>query len=133
MKEKSCGAVVFRGKKYLLLHYESGHWDFPKGHMERGESEEQTAIREVKEETGLDVDIIPGFMEKITYFFKKNGRLIGKDVIFLIGRAKSEDARLSYEHKAYKWLAYEEALELITFKNSRNVLKKAHDFLKKMR
>lgn len=54
-KEKSAGAVIINDKKVLLLHYSSGHWDFPKGHIEKGETELETAKREVKEETGLDI------------------------------------------------------------------------------
>ena len=60
--EKSAGAVVFRKEKeplYLLLHYEAKHWDFPKGHVEENESDNETVKREVEEETGIkDIEII---------------------------------------------------------------------------
>ena len=69
IQEHSAGAVIFRnepGKKlYLLLHYESGHWDFAKGHVEKGETIEQTIGRECEEETGIrDLEFIDGFSEK---------------------------------------------------------------------
>ena len=75
-KEKSAGAVVFRKENnrtyYLLLHYEAGHWDFPKGHIEKDEKEEDTVKREVTEETGIeDIKIIEGFKEWIKYFYRK--------------------------------------------------------------
>ena len=57
-QEKSCGAIVInKNNKILLVHHNAGHWDFPKGHIENGETEEQTAIREVKEETNIDIII----------------------------------------------------------------------------
>ena len=89
-KEKSAGAVIFKpfkqGNKYLLLHYEAKHWDFPKGHIEKGEKEEDTVRREVKEETGIEkIDILKGFKENIHYFYKFEGRLMSKDVVFFTG------------------------------------------------
>src|SRR3989338_4000040 len=84
-KEKSCGAIVFKRQKdgsvkYLLLHYEAGHWDFPKGNHEKNEKEEMTAAREIKEETGIeDIEFVDGFREEIKYFYKK-----GEETIFKI-------------------------------------------------
>jgi len=76
MQEKSAGAVIFFKNEekieYLLLHYQAGHWDFPKGHIEKGEDLITTVRREVKEETGIeDIDFISGFSEDISYWFKK--------------------------------------------------------------
>ena len=76
-REKSAGALIFRIENnipyYLLLHYPSGHWEFAKGHVEEGETEEQTVKREVQEETGIsDLIIIPGFREYIKYSFRNN-------------------------------------------------------------
>ena len=82
---KSCGGIVFRKKgdvKYLLIKHKEeggGHWDFPKGHIESGESEEVTALRELKEETGIDhAKIIPGFKGEITYYFTRQRKTIRK-------------------------------------------------------
>jgi 8-oxo-dGTP pyrophosphatase MutT (NUDIX family) len=151
--EKSVGAVVFRrekGKiKYLLLQHPRsgiyrGHWDFPKGHIEKGESWEDTLRREVKEETGITkLQIIPGFSAWIKYFYrakgkekeerrrKKQGSNVLKIVTYYPVETKVKKVRLSFEHQNYAWLEYKEALERITFKNSRKVLQKAHWFLMK--
>ncbi len=134
-KEKSCGAIVFtRDKdiKYLLLHYESGHWGFPKGHVEKGESEEETMGRELEEETGLrNVRLIKGFKEEILYFFKEKKKLIKKRVVFFLVESKSDKVKLSYEHVGFKWLPYESALKQLTYENTKNLLRKAHKFLTK--
>ncbi len=79
--EKSCGIVVFREelpeRLYLLLHYEEGHWDFPKGHIEAGETEKEAAFREVYEETGIpepDFELMMGFRERIEYYVQARWR-----------------------------------------------------------
>jgi bis(5'-nucleosidyl)-tetraphosphatase len=134
-KEISAGAVVFKKNKeikYLLLHYESGHWDFPRGAIERGEEEKETATRETREETAIaDLKFIPGFREKISWFYRKEGKTIYKEAIFYLAETKTEEVKISFEHIGYTWLPYEEALKQVTFKNSKNVLEKAHAFLTK--
>jgi bis(5'-nucleosidyl)-tetraphosphatase len=134
-KELSAGAVVFKKNKeikYLLLHYESGHWDFPRGAIERGEEEKETATRETREETAIaDLKFIPGFREKISWFYRKEGKTIYKEAIFYLAETKTEEVKISFEHIGYTWLPYEEALKQVTFKNSKNVLEKAHAFLTK--
>lgn len=133
--ERSCGGVIFKDKKYLLLKYEWGHWGFVKGNIEKGESLEETFLREAEEEAGLrkkDLEIIYGFREKINYFYKKEGKTIFKEVIYLLAESKTFDVKLSYEHTDYAWLSYEEAYEKITYKNDRSVLEKAHEFLKRI-
>jgi len=140
MVEKSAGAVVFRkeGNKiyYLLLHYPSGartprnYWDFPKGHIERGEKEIETVKREVKEETGLeDIKFIEGFKKWVKYFFRFQGKTVFKIVIFYLVETKNKNVKISSEHIGYKWLPYEEALEQLLFKNAKEILKKANDYL----
>jgi 8-oxo-dGTP pyrophosphatase MutT (NUDIX family) len=115
--------------KYLLLHYEEGHWDFPKGHVEIGETHEEAAMRETKEETGLIVNVNPLFKEKISYFFKSNETLIHKDVYFFVGEANTKEVNLSKEHIGYVWLSYENALKKLTYENAKELLKKANWFL----
>ena len=90
-QEKSCGSVIFKrqkdGIKYLLLHYSAGHWDFPKGHQEKNEKEEQTAAREIKEETGIeDIEFVDNFLETIKYFYKKGEETVYKEVIFFLAQ-----------------------------------------------
>lgn len=139
--EKSAGAVIFKkeeGKNfYLLLQYPGlrhpkTYWDLPKGHIEKGEKEQETVKREVKEETGLeDIEIIPGFKETIKYFFKWEGKTIFKTVAFYVLETKTKEVKISGEHIGYKWLPYEEALEQLTYKNAKEILQKANDFLSK--
>lgn len=133
--EKSCGAVVFiknSAVNYLLLRYEAGHWDFVKGNVEPNESEKDTVIRELKEETSIvDAQFIDGFREKITYFYRRQGNTIHKEVIFFLIEAYTGKVELSYEHVGYNWLDYQHAMRRLTFKNARGVLQNAHAFLKK--
>ncbi len=140
--EISAGTIVFRkeaGKiMYLLLHYENKetkrkHWDFPKGHIEKGETLKQTALRELEEETGIkDAELVEGFKEAVSYFFKRQDKLISKKVVFFLAETKQPDVIISFEHIGYKWLPYEEALGQTTFKNAKQVLEKADKFIKKI-
>lgn len=128
--EKSCGTVVFReengARLYLLLHYEEGHWDFPKGHVEAGEGETETALRELKEETGMTgAELAFGFRERMEYFYRRAGRLMHKEVIFFLARAPRAAVTLSHEHIGYEWLPFEDALKRLTFKNAKELLEKA--------
>lgn len=129
-KETSAGIVVFHKDKYLLLHYNAGHWDLPKGHVEKNESLKQTALRETKEETNLDIELINGFEEKIQYDFT-NTQLIHKTVYFYLGEAKSDKVKISHEHIGYEWLTYSDVINKLTFDTAKDVLEKAHDFLLK--
>lgn len=131
--EKSCGAVVFLKSsevKYLLLRYGAGHWDFVKGNVEPKESEKDTVIRELKEETGIDdARFINDFREKIEYFYRRQGTTVHKEVIFFLIETHTEQVRLSFEHVGYTWLDYSNALKKLTFKNAKDVLQKAHELL----
>ena len=138
--EKSAGAVIFRSEnsevQYLLLHYPSGakskknYWDFPKGHVERGETETETVTREVEEETGLkDISIVSGFRETIKYFFRAENKTIFKTVVFYLAKTKTKEIKISFEHEGYQWLPYEGALAQLSFKNAKNILKKARSVL----
>ena len=144
-RENSAGAIIFRivnsEPHYLLLHYQTGHWEFAKGHIEEGEKIEDTIRREIEEETGIkDITIIPGFKEYSKYFFKKSYDLKGEDkkkapwvfklVIFLLVKTNTGEVKLSSEHIGYAWLPFEEAMGKITYKNARELLKKANDFIK---
>lgn len=138
MKEKSCGAIIFKvqkdsSTKYLLLHYEAGHWDFPKGHQEKNETEKQTALREINEETGIKkIKFIAGFKENINYFYKKGENIVYKDVVFYLLQSTTEKVKLSKEHIGYSWLSYDNAYKKITYKNSKELLRKADEFITKI-
>jgi len=133
-EERSAGAIVFyRAEKllFLILHYSKGHWDFPKGHVEKGETDIAAMLRELKEETGIeDAKIVPKFRETINYFFTENGRKIKKQVVFFLVESGTNNVKLSHEHTDYAWLPYAEAMKKVTFNNARDVLKKAYEFLK---
>lgn len=156
-REKSAGAIIFRKDNgvnyYLLLHYGSGHWEFPKGHIEGEESEEETVLRETAEETGIrDLKIIPGFKKYMKYFFrqyptkvpqqrdnltdglvrrssKSEGGWVFKLVTFFVAETKTEEVKISSEHTGFVWLAIDEAIKKTTFKNSKKLLKEANDFV----
>ncbi len=128
--EKSVGAVVFKENKYLLLKYGMGHWGLVKGNVEKGESKEETIIRELYEETGIkDAEIIEGFNEAIDYYYTFKGERIHKFVNYLLIKSNEKKIKLSYEHDDYKWLSFDEAIEQVDFKNIKKVLKKAHQFI----
>lgn len=136
--ERSAGIISFHNLKnpeFLLLRHPTsghfkGHWDFPKGNIEKGETEEQAATRELKEETGLSAKLIPGFRVQITYFYRLSGRLIRKEVVYFLAQSPTKEVIISHEHSDFKWLPYEKALAQLTFENSRQELKKASEFLK---
>ena len=134
MEERSAGAVVYRkgdggGRIYLLLQ-NAGRWDFPKGRVEKGESEGQTVLREVEEETGLkDLKIVPGFRKMIEYFYRREGKNIHKQVTYLLGETKVERVTISFEHQGFGWFPYEEALDRASYDNSKVTLKEAEQFL----
>lgn len=136
MRERSAGAVVYcieHGRPtYLLLHYEAGHWDFPKGNIEKGETVETTARREIGEETGIrEIAFEPGFKTGIKYFFKREGQTVFKTVDFLLARTEEKDVKLSFEHIGYEWLPFEDALDRLTYKTAKEVLVKADEYLGK--
>ena len=135
LREKSCGAVVFLKKEdktlYLLLNYAAGHWDFVKGNVEPNENEKQTVVRELREETSItDAAFLEGFRESISYFYRRQGLTVHKEVVFYLMESKTEKVELSFEHVGYIWLDYEHAMEKLTFKNSKDVLQKARNYPK---
>lgn len=139
-KEKSVGAILFRkeGRKiyYLLLNYGNGYWGFPKGRQEEGESNEETVRREIREETGInDLKFINGFKEKIKYYFQRKADkrrfLVYKEAIFYLAETKEKKVKVSFEHEGFKWLPFKEAFSKTTFKNAKEILKKANNFLEK--
>ncbi len=132
-KEKSCGAVIFReeetGYEVLLIkHKNGGHWAFPKGHVEKKETEEETALREIREETGLKVKLDTGFREVVTYSPKPG---VEKDVIYFAAcRKKGEMKAQPEEVMEIRWESCDKALETVTFENDKEVLRKFFQYLK---
>ena len=143
-KEQSAGAVVFRIENkepcYLLLHYPTSkrakkeYWDFPKGHLEKDESEKQAALREIAEETGLkEVTFVPGFKESIQYYFRVEGKTIFKTVVFFLAFSKKKEVKISFEHQGFVWLPFLKAMKKLKFANAQRILTRAHRFLKKQK
>jgi bis(5'-nucleosidyl)-tetraphosphatase len=132
--EKSCGAVVFRKAKeieYLLLHYGAGHWGFARGQIESGETEKDTVLRELAEETGItNARFVDGFRKEMSYFYRREGKTVFKEVVLYLVEALNSEVKLSYEHVGFEWLQYDKALERLTFENSKSVLRKANEYLK---
>jgi len=136
--EKSVGLVTWRhtpqGRVFLLLHYPGGHWDFPKGHVDKGESEQQTALRELLEETQIsDARILESFRTSMSYFFHRNGRTVRKEVAYYMAQTQTQSVVLSFEHQGWAWLPAGEALERLTYENSRRVLREAIEHLEQVR
>lgn len=132
-KETSCGAVIFRRNndkiEYLIIKQKNENeelWYFPKGHIEGNETEEETALREIYEEVGLKVKLISGFREAISYTIKE--RDIFKTSIFFLSEVDF-DVEIKYifnEVETHLWLPFEEALKILSYENSKNVLEKAN-------
>ena len=134
--EKSCGAIVIyrdgRSYKILLVRNHNGrNYSFPKGHVEKGETEQQTAIREVKEETGLDIEIIDSFREVADYCpFGK----IKKRVVFFMAQTFSDKVTLQEEEiDSYIWVDLFEAHHRCTYDNDLRVIRKARENLNKLK
>ena len=131
--EKSCGVVTYilinNEIHYLLVKQTNGFVSFPKGHVENNETEEETALRECFEETGLKVNIKNGFREVVNYYIPEID--VNKDVVLFVGEIDNLDYhRQEKEIDDIKVCKYQEAYNLLEFDNWKNVLKKANDFLK---
>lgn len=130
-KEKSCGAIIFKKENdnlfVLLVEQTAGHWGFPKGHVEKNETEEETAIREVKEETNIDIKLLKGFREVNKYII---GKLISKEVVYFIAKPTSFDLiKQDSEIKVVEWQDTTNALLYrITYESDCEILKKAVEF-----
>ena len=132
-REKSCGVLVLRRQEeelyvVLLRHRFGGHWSFPKGHVEAGESERQTALREVREETGLTgIKLMDGFRESVEYSPKPG---VKKQVVYFLGTTEQEKlVRQEEEIGETRWIPLEQAHTWVTFRNDKNLISKAKKIL----
>lgn len=133
-QERSCGAVVYSQQDktilYLLIQHVNGaHWSFPKGHVEPDETDEETALREIQEETGLTVELDTTFKAVNHYQPSQNSI---KDVIYFIGYA-SDLATTAQEEEVttMAWLPFDQAIDLLTYKTDRDILIQAQQHLLK--
>lgn len=133
LHEKSCGAIVYRkfhGNTEILLikHVNSGHWSFPKGHVEQNESEIETAKREIMEETSIDVIIDPTFRETVTYSPKKD---TVKMVVYFLAKARNIDyAPQEDEISEIRWVDISHASHILSYENDRTIVTKARNAIK---
>ncbi len=142
--ERSSGAIIFYlaplGPEYLLLHRppvtakSKDAWDFSKGNVELKEKEKdiEAARREIEEETGISqLEFLPDFKEKIRIFYRRDAKSILKDIIFYLAKSHTKDVKISWEHDDFVWLPYKEALVRLSYNNSKALLRKAQNYLKK--
>ena len=142
-REISAGIIIYKnmrdrdGKtevKYLLLYHGRGYWNFPKGKLEKDERSYQAAIREEGEETGISpqsLRVERDFTVVDKYIYQWEGAKIFKIVIFFLAQTSKADINLSSEHEGYAWLLFRDAQRLLKHQNSRAILKKAHDYLRR--
>ena len=135
-QEVSAGGVVYRVEddgrtRFLLIRDSYSNWGFPKGHLEPDEPAQLAAVREVQEETGLGDVETRGSIETIDWYFRFRGRLIHKVCHFFLMESASEQTSPQRAEgiTACRWVSYEEAAELISYSNARQVLKRAHDMV----
>jgi 8-oxo-dGTP pyrophosphatase MutT (NUDIX family) len=132
LEERSAGVILYQestsGKMYLLLNYPSGHWDFVKGNIEKGETFKQTVLREVRVETAItDINFVDGFEDKVEYYYQRDGQVIHKEVVFFLANTKTNNVILSHEHRDYTWLDFDDALKKLTYKTAKKLFKKIKD------
>ena len=136
-REKSCGAVVVRteegGRRYLLTCSKKGDWGFPKGHMEKGETEHETALREILEETGLKVTFTDGFRRTDAYMILQKGvPAIDKHVVYFLAHyGEGTPVPQESEVSEIGLFAYEDAMNRLSFDSARRILAAAERFLKR--
>ncbi|MCR4322706.1 MAG: methylated-DNA--[protein]-cysteine S-methyltransferase [Candidatus Azambacteria bacterium] len=132
-REQSAGFIVVRetprGALFLLLQSQKGFWGFPKGGIKKGECFIDTAVRELKEETGIDhFFIVSGFRTQIRYIHEgKKGRA-HKTVTLYLAKTDTAKVLLSHEHATFRWLSHEDVIKAITFRRAQQLFERAHQF-----
>ena len=134
--EKSCGAIVYRrfhGNTEILLirHIKSGYWSFPKGHVENGETEVETATREIQEETNIDVLIDSGFRETVSFSPRRD---TSKTVVYFVAKALNNDTKPQLEEiSEIRWVEIGQAASHLTYDNDKLIVNKAKAFIALMK
>lgn len=136
-KDRSIGVIIYHMKngepEFLIIRHRQGHWSFAKGHKEKDESDFQTALRELKEETGIkDANFISDKIElSEKYSFNSaNKQRVEKSVDYFIAEVPSDDVKIdNMEILEYQWQDLNSGFELVTFTESQNILKKAYEII----
>lgn len=134
--DKSVGIIPVRRDDndflFLLVHQVLGHWAFPKGHPNPEETELETALRELREETGIkESKIVDDFKYTQQYSFEEGAELVDKEVVFFIGFVGDEKIQvMEDEIQAFEWLSFDKCMERLTYDNSRAMLKTAYQHIK---
>lgn len=126
-REFSAGGIIFNNQNQVLLtqHSSNHYWGFPKGHPKEGENMKQTALREVKEEAGVEAEIIEKAGDT-KYIFTMEGEKIFKVVtLYLMKYLKGDIKNHDWEVEKVGWFTTEQALEKLSFKDEKELLKKA--------
>lgn len=131
----SSGVIVFRTTRdkieYLVLKGRTGDWEFPKGGIEDDEEYQQTALRELEEETGItEVKLYPDFKDEYSYHFYSNNEKIQKTVHLFVGHSFQASVDLSKEHSDHQWRTYEQARGTLTHEAVKNILDKADKYIR---
>ena len=130
--EKSAGAIVFYpGERIEYLLLLSTYWGFPKGRIEAQEDERTAALREVREETGLEVAILEGWRQVDDYWYHHKGQRVHKQAVFFVAQAPSRESKISWEHEDMAWLPFDAALERLKFGGLKRLLSSAEEFVEK--
>ncbi len=132
--ETSCGVILVNLGSILLLQYPQGHWDLPKGHVEKDDVDNyETTKRELKEETGItEISFVENFEYRTEYQFKHKGKRRVKQVFWYIATTEEISVNLSKEHRNYMWLDWEQALEQATHLETKELIKSAHEFMESL-
>ena len=130
-KEKSCGAIILRENnkeiETLLLKHNAGHWAFAKGHVEGNETEEETARREIKEETNLEVDIDTNFRTSVVYSPMEG---VEEEVVYFLAYKKDGEEKPQLEEiSKIKWENLNNAINQVTFENDKEIIRKVQQYL----
>lgn len=134
--EYSAGVVVYtcrNGRRIFLTLRRDDFLDIPKGHIEKGESAEQAAIRETKEEANLDVKIDPFFRSEVDYWFMERGKKVKKNLVLFLAKVPPESkVKISHEHHGFEWLDLEEARRKLRYKDQVKTLEKVDDYINRL-
>lgn len=130
IREFSIGAVVYNEDQFLLLKYGLGHWGLVKGHKDKGETDKDTILRELREETGITSAImISGFKDTYSYHYNFRGNSFFKTVTCYLIKSNVKEIKISYEHDDYKWLPYDKAIKKATHDGPKTMMRKAKKYL----